>query len=54
VYDADANVTSGEFKATGHLMGILRAAIAAGVDVRAQLWRQQQESPDFRPTTPRP
>jgi phosphatidylserine/phosphatidylglycerophosphate/cardiolipin synthase-like enzyme len=48
VYDADANVTSGEFKATGHLMGILRAAIAAGVDVRAQLWRQQQESPDFR------
>jgi phosphatidylserine/phosphatidylglycerophosphate/cardiolipin synthase-like enzyme len=47
-YDQDANVTAGAFSPTGHLMGILHAAIGAGVDVRAQLWRQQQESPDFK------
>ena len=47
-YDAQANMTSGAFSPVGHLMGILRAAISAGVDVRAQLWRQQQENPDFK------
>lgn len=47
-YDEQAEVTSGAFDPRGHLMGMLRAAIAAGVDVRTQLWRQQQENPDFR------
>ena len=47
-YGAQANMTSGAFSAVGHLMGILRAAISAGVAVRAQLWRQQQENPDFK------
>ncbi len=47
-YDEQAVMTAGAFKARGHLMGILRAAIAAGVDVRTMLWRQQQETPDHR------
>ena len=48
-YDADAVLAAGSaFVATGHLMGMLRAAISAGVDVRALLWRQQQESPNFK------
>lgn len=47
-YDENAVMTEGAFSPRGHLMGILRAAIAGGVDVRAQLWRQQQETPDFR------
>ncbi|MCD2441547.1 hypothetical protein LQ757_04565 [Agromyces sp. SYSU K20354] len=36
------------FDSRAHLMGILRAAIEAGVDVRALLWRQQRETPDHR------
>jgi len=47
-YDAQANMTLGAFSPRGHIMGILRAAIAGGVSVRALLWRQQQENPDFR------
>jgi phosphatidylserine/phosphatidylglycerophosphate/cardiolipin synthase-like enzyme len=47
-YDEQAVMTEGAFNARGHLMGILRAAIAVGVDVRAQLWRQQQETPNHR------
>jgi phosphatidylserine/phosphatidylglycerophosphate/cardiolipin synthase-like enzyme len=47
-YDEQAVMTEGAFSPRGHLMGILRAAIAGGVDVRAQLWRQRQETPDFR------
>jgi phosphatidylserine/phosphatidylglycerophosphate/cardiolipin synthase-like enzyme len=47
-YDEQAVMTSGAFNPRGHLMGILRAAIAAGVDVRTLLWRQQQETPDHR------
>jgi phosphatidylserine/phosphatidylglycerophosphate/cardiolipin synthase-like enzyme len=47
-YDEQAEMESGTFNPRGHLMGILRAAIAAGVDVRAMLWRQQQETPDHR------
>jgi phosphatidylserine/phosphatidylglycerophosphate/cardiolipin synthase-like enzyme len=47
-YDVQANMTSGAFSPVGHLMGILRAGISAGVEVRAQLWRQQQENPDFK------
>jgi phosphatidylserine/phosphatidylglycerophosphate/cardiolipin synthase-like enzyme len=31
----------------GHVMGVLLAAAAAGVDVRAMLWRQLQLDPDF-------
>jgi phosphatidylserine/phosphatidylglycerophosphate/cardiolipin synthase-like enzyme len=31
-----------------HVMGILRAAIDAGVDVRALLWRQLQVTPSYR------
>jgi phosphatidylserine/phosphatidylglycerophosphate/cardiolipin synthase-like enzyme len=31
----------------GHVMGVLLAAAAAGVDVRAMLWRQLQPEPDF-------
>ena len=31
----------------GHVMGVLRAAIDAGVEVRALLWRQLQAAPDF-------
>jgi phosphatidylserine/phosphatidylglycerophosphate/cardiolipin synthase-like enzyme len=31
----------------GHVMGVLRAAADAGVDVRALLWRQLQADPDF-------
>jgi phosphatidylserine/phosphatidylglycerophosphate/cardiolipin synthase-like enzyme len=46
-YDADANMTAGAFDPRGHVMGILRAAIASGVSVHALLWRQQQENPDF-------
>jgi phosphatidylserine/phosphatidylglycerophosphate/cardiolipin synthase-like enzyme len=45
-YDEQAAMTRGVFDPRGHLMGMLRAAIAAGVDVRTLLWRQQQESPD--------
>ena len=45
-YDPQAVMTAGAFDPRGHLMGMLRAAIAAGVDVRTLLWRQQQESPD--------
>ena len=44
-YDAQANMTSGAFSPRGHIMGILRTAIASGVSVRALLWRQQQEKP---------
>lgn len=47
-YDEQAVLLTGAFSAQGHVMGILRAAIAGGVDVRAQLWRQQQETPDHR------
>jgi phosphatidylserine/phosphatidylglycerophosphate/cardiolipin synthase-like enzyme len=47
-YDDQANMTAGAFSPRGHLMGILRSAIVAGVSVRAQLWRQQQETPDFK------
>jgi phosphatidylserine/phosphatidylglycerophosphate/cardiolipin synthase-like enzyme len=47
-YDADGNVTAGVLEEQGHLMGILRAAIAAGADVRALLWRQLQEEPNHR------
>jgi phosphatidylserine/phosphatidylglycerophosphate/cardiolipin synthase-like enzyme len=48
-YDGQAVMTPGRsFNARGHLMGILRAAIATGVDVRTLLWRQQQEEPDHR------
>ena len=47
-YDGQANMVSGAFDPRGHVMGILRAAIASGVAVRALLWRQQQENPDFR------
>jgi len=35
------------FDARGHVMGILRAAIANAVDVRAMLWRQLEQVPDF-------
>lgn len=46
-YDADAQMVDGTtFNSRGHLMGILNEAIAAGVDVRALLWRQQEEQPD--------
>lgn len=45
-YDAQADMTSGAFDPRGHLMGMLRAAVSGGVDVRALLWRQQQENPD--------
>lgn len=47
-YDQQAVMTLGAFSPRGHLMGILRAAIAAGVDVRTLLWRQQQQEPDHR------
>ncbi len=48
-YNADAEMEGGAtFDPRGHLMGMLRAAISNGVDVRALLWRQQQETPDFR------
>jgi phosphatidylserine/phosphatidylglycerophosphate/cardiolipin synthase-like enzyme len=46
-YNADARMTAGPlFDPTGHLMGILRAAIEADVDVRALLWHQQSQDPD--------
>jgi phosphatidylserine/phosphatidylglycerophosphate/cardiolipin synthase-like enzyme len=47
-YDAQANMVSGAFDPRGHVMGLLQAAIASGVSVRALLWRQQQEDPNFR------
>lgn len=47
-YDDQAVMTRGAFNPRGHLMGILRAAIDAGVDVRTLLWRQQQETPNHR------
>ncbi len=45
-YTEDGAMLTGSFSARGHVMGMLQAAIAGGVDVRAQLWRQQQETPD--------
>lgn len=46
-YNADARMTAGPlFDPRGHLMGILRAAIEADVDVRALLWHQQSQDPD--------
>ena len=51
-YDGQANMVSGAFDPRGHVMGILRAAIASGVAVRALLWRQQQENPVSAATTP--
>lgn len=46
-YTDQAVMTGGTtFNPRGHLMGILRAAITAGVDVRTLLWRQQQETPN--------
>ncbi len=45
-YNAQAEMESGTFDERGHLMGIFRAAIAAGVDVRALLWRQQSQEPE--------
>jgi phosphatidylserine/phosphatidylglycerophosphate/cardiolipin synthase-like enzyme len=47
-YTEEAVLTAGSFNAQGHVMGILRAAIASAVDVRAQLWRQQQETPNHK------
>ncbi len=47
-YDELAHLTSGEFNPRGRVMGILRAAIAAGVDVRALLWHQQEEEPNHK------
>jgi phosphatidylserine/phosphatidylglycerophosphate/cardiolipin synthase-like enzyme len=47
-YNEQAEMTLGAFNPRGHLMGILRAAIDAGVDVRTLLWRQQQETPNHR------
>jgi phosphatidylserine/phosphatidylglycerophosphate/cardiolipin synthase-like enzyme len=46
-YTADAMMMAGPlFDPRGHVMGILRAAIEAGVDVRALLWHQQSPEPD--------
>jgi phosphatidylserine/phosphatidylglycerophosphate/cardiolipin synthase-like enzyme len=46
-YNADARMTAGPpFDPRGHLMGILRGAIEADVDVRALLWHQQSQNPD--------
>jgi hypothetical protein len=46
-YTADAVMTAGPlFDPRGHVTGILRAAIEAGVDVRALLWHQQSPEPD--------
>lgn len=45
-YTEEGVLLTGTFSPRGHIMGILQAAIAGGVDVRAQLWRQQQETPD--------
>lgn len=48
-YDAQGVPAEGQaFNARGHVMGILREAIAAGVDVRALLWPQLQETPNFK------
>lgn len=47
-YNQQGEVTLGAFNRQGHLMGILRAAIDAGVDVRTLLWRQLQEEPNHR------
>ena len=45
-YTEEAEMIVGSFSPHGHIMGILRAAIAGGVDVRAQLWKQQEETPN--------
>jgi phosphatidylserine/phosphatidylglycerophosphate/cardiolipin synthase-like enzyme len=46
-YNADAQMTAGPpFDPRGHLMGIVRAAIEADVDVRALLWHQQSQDPN--------
>jgi phosphatidylserine/phosphatidylglycerophosphate/cardiolipin synthase-like enzyme len=48
-YDAQGVPVAGQaFNARGHVMGILGEAIADGVDVRALLWPQLQETPDFK------
>lgn len=38
----------GPFDRRGHLMGLLRAAIANDIEVRALLWRQLVTEPDFK------
>ncbi|MEO7360663.1 MAG: phospholipase D-like domain-containing protein [Gemmatimonadaceae bacterium] len=47
-YDELGNMVEGAFNPQGHVMGILHAAVATGVSVRALLWRQQQQDPNFR------
>lgn len=48
-YTDQAQMKDGDsFSDRGHVMGILRAAIEAGVDVRALLWRQLQMEPDHK------
>ena len=52
-YNAQAMMTAGPpFDPRGHVMGILRDAISAGVDVRALLWHQQSQNPDHRCLNP--
>jgi phosphatidylserine/phosphatidylglycerophosphate/cardiolipin synthase-like enzyme len=46
-FDESGVPTTGDYDPQAHVMGVLRAAVAAGVEVRALLWRQLQVDPNY-------
>jgi phosphatidylserine/phosphatidylglycerophosphate/cardiolipin synthase-like enzyme len=47
-FDSSGTATVGAFDPRAHVLGVLRGAIEAGVEVRALLWRRLEASPSHR------